>query len=278
MDKKSRISGYLWRIVLFLWALTILFPVLWIAYESLKTNVEFFQDVWALPSKLRWVNYLKAWESIGIGRALLNTVFVVGVSLVLGITVVSLKAYALTRLEWKGRKLIWGMIMLSLFLPGVNILVPQYVIMRTLHLTDKFAGLILLYVFAQSVFDLMVLGSFMQSIPKEMEESAFIDGASILAVFRNIILPLSTAGIVTVLIFKFIALYNDFLNPYIYLSDPKKFTIGVNMFHANKMMQYKADWVTLCAGVIINIIPCVIVYVIFQKQIVEGATLGAVKG
>lgn len=278
MKKTTFISDIISRIFLVFWALTVIFPLVWLIYESLKTNVEFFQDVWKLPAVPQWKNYLKAWNSMGIGKSMLNTLYYVGGSMILGMFVTTVNAFAFTRLEWKGRKLLWNILMISLFLPGINALVPQYLLVRSLHLTDKISGLILLSSIVLNVFELMILGSFLQSIPKELEESAHIDGATIFKVFWKIIIPLATPGIVTVSIFKFIGLYNEFLRPFIYISDPKKYTIGVNMYHANQLMQYKADWVTLCAGVIIAMIPSVAAYVVFQKQIVEGATLGAVKG
>jgi N-acetylglucosamine transport system permease protein len=276
--KSKPISKIICCLILVIWGLTILFPLFWIAYESLKTNVEFFQDVWKLPSILQWSNYQNAWTSLGIGSSLLNTLYVVGISMVLSVIITTFEAYAFTRVEWKGRKIIWNLLMLSLFLPGINVLVPDYVILRTLHLTNSLNGLIAFYVVGQSVVDLMILGSFMSSIPKEMEESATMDGASIWKIVKDIIAPLSMPGIVTITIFKFIAYYNDFLIPLICLSDPVNYTIGVAMYQGNQLMQYRADWVTLLAGMVITIIPCIILYVIFQKRIVEGASLGAIKG
>lgn len=278
MTEKRTLLDVVWWIVLIAWSLTILFPLAWVFYESLKTNREFFQNVWKLPEALHWVNYSNAWVKYRIGQAMLNTLYYVTASLVIGTLLTTLNAYALTRLEFRGRKLIWGATMLSLFLPGINALIPQYVLMRDLHLTNKITGLIMLDVLGESVFFLMLLGGFMQSLPKELEESAFIDGASLFRVFFNIIFPLSLPGIVTVSIFKFLGLYNNFLGPFIYLSDQKKYTIGVNMYQASQMMQYTADWATMFAGVLIAMVPSLVMFVLFQRWIMEGATLGAVKG
>jgi ABC-type glycerol-3-phosphate transport system permease component len=278
MKEKITASNVITIILLFLWGLGIIFPLIWILFQSLKTNQEFFQSVWNFPQKLQWRNYIMAWERLGIGNSLLNTIYYVGFSLVFGIFITAMNAYALTRLEFKGRKIILEIIMMSLFLPGVNALVPQYILMRTLGLTNSLSGLILLESLGENVFSLFVLSGFMQTLPKELEESAHIDGASIFRVFWRIILPLAVPGIVTVAIFRFIGLYNSFLNPFIYLSDPEKYTIGVNMYHVSQSMQYKADWVTLCAGVITACIPSIMIYILFQKQIIEGATLGSLKG
>ena len=278
MAERRTIMDLFWRLALFFWAATIIFPVVWIAYQSLRTNVEFFQDIWALPTSLNWGNYSKAWTSYNIGQSLLNTVYYVGVSLVLGTFLTTLNAYALTRMQFRGRTFIWGLIMLSLFLPGINALVPQYLLMKSLSLTNSLSGLVILDSFGENVFFLMLLGGFMSSLPKDLEESAYIDGASIYQTFWRIIIPLSTPGIVTVAIFKFLGLYNNFLGPFIYLSDPAKYTIGVNMYQANMKMQYTSDWVTMFAGVVIVMIPSVIFYMMFQRRIMEGATMGAMKG
>jgi len=278
LREKRTISDAWWYLLLLIWSVSILFPLIWVLYESLRTNQEFFQDVWKLPGKLNWSNYRKAWETYGIGKSMLNTVYYVGASLAIGTFLTAINAYVLTRLEFRGRKLMWAVIMLSLFLPGINALVPQFLLMRDLHLTNSLTGLIILDSFSESAFYLMMLGGFMQSLPKELEESGAIDGASIFQVFFRIILPLSSAGIVTVAIFKFLGLYNNFLGPFIYLASPEKYTIGVAMYQASQIMQYKTDWVTLFAGLIITMIPLVLMYVFLQRQIMEGATLGALKG
>ncbi|MTW84362.1 ABC transporter permease subunit [Virgibacillus dakarensis] len=278
MRKNKTYKDIIFRGILYLWGLTIIFPLGWVLFESLKTNPEFFKSIWGLPEKLQFDNYLKAWEEYNFGNALLNTLYYVGGSMILGLLFTTINAYALTRIEFRGRKLIWSLIMLSLFLPGINALVPQYVVMRDLDLTNSLSGLILLSSLGETVFYLMILGGFMKSIPKEVEESAFLDGASYWQVFWRIIVPLSTPGIVTVAIFKFIDFYNAFLSPFIYLSDPDKYTIGVQMYQANKLMEYSADWVTLFAGIIIAMIPSLLVFIFFQKWILKGATLGSVKG
>ena len=279
MTKESSFIGdLLWRIFLAAFALSIILPIFWLVYESLKTNREFFQDIWALPAQLKWSNYTSAWEKFKLGQVLLNTVYYVGVSLVVGTFLTALNAYALTRVNFKGRKLLWASIMLSLFLPGINALVPQYVLMRDLHLTNSLTGLIILDSLGESVFFLMLLSGFMQSLPKELEESAFVDGSSIFQVFLKIIFPLSMPGIVTVAIFKFLGLYNNFLAPFIYLGEESKYTMAVNMYFAHKRMQYSSDWVTLFAGLVITMIPPIIMYIMFQRKVMEGATLGGVKG
>lgn len=278
MKERRTVVDLFWWLILIGFSLTILFPLIWIFYQSLKTNREFFQNVWTLPEIWKWINYTKAWDKLHIGSALLNTIYYVSLSLMISLFLTTINAYALTRIVFKGRKLIWGVIMLSLFLPGLTALIPQYVMMREFNLTNSLTGLVILDSFGESAFFLLLLGGFMQSLPKELEESAFMDGASLYRVFLQIIVPLAMPGIMTVAIFKFLELYNNFLTPFIYLSDQSKYTMAVNMYHANSMMQYASDWVTLFAGVMMTLTPSVVFYILFQRSIIEGATLGAVKG
>ncbi|MDD4494018.1 MAG: carbohydrate ABC transporter permease [Eubacteriales bacterium] len=277
--KVFQISDMFWRIGLILWAIAIVAPLLFIILQSTKTTTEFFLGIWALPKKIHLQNFATAWNLLGIGKSLLNTLYYVGVSLFVGLFITAINAYALTRIQWKGRKLLWGAIMLSLFLPQINALIPEYVLMRSLGLTESLEGLIIISSIGHNAFNLMLLGGFMQTIPKELEESADMDGASIFKIFTRVIIPLSIPGLVTVGIFRFIGLYNNFIGPYVYLSgSPEKWTIGIAMYMANAKMTYINNWPALCAGVLISIIPTLIVYMIFQNRIVEGATLGSVKG
>ncbi|UVI30408.1 carbohydrate ABC transporter permease [Paenibacillus spongiae] len=278
IERRRSVMDLIWRVLLFLWGLSIIFPVVWILVQSLRSNADFFQNIWGVPTQFQWRNYYEAWTGYNIGKSMLNTLYYVGVGLVLGTFLTALNAYALTRITFRGRKLIWSIIMLSLFLPGINALIPQYILMKTLHLTNNLTGLIVLDSFGENVFFLMLLGGFMSSLPKDLEESGYVDGATLFQVFWRIIVPLSTPGIVTVAIFKFLGLYNNFLGPFIYLSDPAKYTIGVNMYQANMRMSYTADWVTMFAGVMIVMVPSIIIYILFQRRIMEGATLGATKG
>lgn len=275
---KARIGNFVARLIMLLFSLTILLPLGWIIVKSLQTNQEFFAGAWGVPKTLQWNNYVEAWENLRIGSSLLNTLIYVSFSLVFSLGFTTAAAYVLTRIKFRGRNFIRSIIMFSLFLPGVNALVPTYVILRSMGLLDKISGLILFNGLCGDAFSLMVLCSFMSSIPHDYEESAFLDGASLFQVFRKIIVPMSTPGIMTLATFKVLWYYNDFMLPYIVLQDKEKYTIGVNMYAVNELMQTRADWVTLCAGVVIAMAPPVIVYMAFQKNVISGVTVGGLKG
>jgi raffinose/stachyose/melibiose transport system permease protein/N-acetylglucosamine transport system permease protein len=263
---------------MWVWMIVIVLPLFWVVNVSLKTNREFFLNPWSLPTFLHFENYSKAMDSFALGRSVLNTLYYVGGGLVLGLAVTTLTTFVLVRLKWKGRKFIWSLIMLSLFLPGINILVPQYTLMLKFGMHNSLTGLVLLNSIGLSAFDLLILGGFMRSLPTELEEAAYIDGAGIWTVFSRIIAPLSTPGIVTIGIFRFLGLYNDFLNPLIYLTNPSKYTMAVSIYYANQLMKFKSDWVTLFAAVVISMIPSIIIYILFQRRVVEGLTMGSLKG
>lgn len=280
MEKKSRrsIQKYFWRLFLFLWALTVMVPILWILIVSLKTNQEFFQSAWGLPKVLQLSNYVKAWTSLKLDRAFLNTVIYVGASLVIRIIFAVTTAYALTRVKFKGRKLLMGLVMLSLYLPGINAMVPTYILMKDMHMLNSISGLIFYSSVGIDTFSVMVLGGFLATIPYEMEESAYMDGAGYFRTLFQIIVPMAKPGVVTVLIFSFLGLYNNFLYPYIMLQDPDKYTIAVKIYEINKKMQYNANWVVLCACIVLGLLPSLLFYVFLQKQVKEGVNVGALKG
>lgn len=277
-QKRESAGGIVWRIALFIWALTVVVPLVWIVLVSLKTNREFYQSAWAPPEKLMFSNYTYAWTSLGLDKAFLNTVIYVGCSMVLILTLTLMVSYSLTRVRFKGRKVISGIIMLSLFLPGINALVPTYILMKNLHLLNSIGGLTMLSSVGINAFYVMVLSSFLSSIPYEMEESAYLDGAGYFRTMVQIIAPMATPGLVTVGVFAFLNLYNNFLWPFIMLADPQKYTVAVKMYEVNKLMQYDSNWVTLCACVVLGMLPSVLFYTLLQKQVQSGVTVGALKG
>lgn len=277
MDKWN-LSECVWRLMLFAWALTVLVPLLWILIVSLKTNREFFQSAWALPEVPQFANYVKAWISLRLDKAFINTILYIGFSMAIKLVFTLTTAYSLTRVKFKGRKLLMGLVMLSLYLPGINAMVPSYVLLKKLHLLNSIYGLVVFSSFGIDTFCVMVLGGFLSTIPYEMEESAYMDGAGYFRTLFQVIMPMAKPGIVTVLIFSFLNLYNSFLWPYISLQDPDKYTIAVKIYEVNKKMQYNADWVTLCACIVIGVLPSLLFYILLQKQVREGVNVGALKG
>lgn len=278
MKNKQFIWDSLIRAVLLLWAIFILLPIFWIVYESLKSNQEFFMNVWALPSKLHFNNYVKAWNGIGVMRYMYNTAVILIVTLTVSTIIIAMGSYILGRFEFTLNKPIFWFITLSMMLPGLNAITTQFILMKQLKLTNSLLGLSIFMIASTLPFSIFILTGFMKTIPKEMEESAYIDGSSYSGTFFKIILPMCKPGLVTINIFNFLGVYNMYLAPLLFINDEKKYPIAVGITNMYIIMKYKADWVTLFAGSAISMVPVIIFYSIFQKQLISGTTLGAVKG
>jgi len=267
-----------WRILLIFWSLVIIFPIGWIIMVSLKTNQEFYQSCWALPAVPQFVNYSNVWQENAIGRAFLNTIIYVGSSLALCMTFTYCCTYTLTRIKFKGRMFLYRLVMFSLFLPGINAMIPVYVTLKRLHMVN-FTGLIFFSSCGIGAFNLMVLGGFLETIPHEMEESAYIDGAGYFRTMLQIIAPMAKPGLITILVFAFLGFYNSYLWPNLLLAaETEHYTIAVKLFEINKHLMYKSNWTGLCAVIVMGLVPSVVFYMVLQKYVVSGVTVGALKG
>lgn len=273
------ISSGVARLLMFLWAVTVLFPLFWIVMVSFKTKREFFAGMWTLPSAIQFDNYARMWNDMNLSGAFLNTLFFVGLSMLATFVITVSASYSLSRIQFPGRKLIYNIIMLSLFLPGINAFIPTYILMRDLRLINSLSGLVILSSVPLSAFNVMVLCSFIKTIPYEMEESAFIDGASFSTTLIKIIMPMALPGTVTVMVFAFLSFYNSFLYPLIMLgAKPDLYPISLRIYEVQKKTTFTSDWVGMCACIVIGMIPSVVFYVLMQKRVNQGITVGALKG
>lgn len=278
MNNKVNYWDVLIRVILLIWAILIILPLFWFLYESLKTNQEFFMDIWALPGKLQYGNYVKAWKSAGIMTYMGNTVFILVVSLLLSTALAAMASYILARFRFALNRTIFWLITLSMMLPGINAITTQYVLMKQLKLTDSLWGLSIYLTATAIPFSIFLLTGFFQTIPKEVEESAYIDGSSYTRTFVSVLLPMCKSGLIAINIFNFLGVYNSYLAPLLFISNEKKYPIAVGISNLYIQMMYRADWVTLFAGSVITMIPVIVFYALFQKQLISGTTVGAVKG
>ncbi|MBP1988676.1 carbohydrate ABC transporter permease [Paenibacillus eucommiae] len=278
MKIKHNVWDVVIRIILLFWAILIILPLFWFLYESLKTNQEFFMNIWALPSKLQFNNYAKAWKSAGIMMYMGNTVFILAVTLLLSTALAGMASYILARFKFKLNRIIFWMITLSMMLPGINAITTQFILMKQLKLTDSLWGLCIYLTASAIPFSIFILTGFMKTIPHEMEESAYMDGCSYSRTFFSILLPMCKPGIVAINIFNFLGVYNSYLAPLLFISDEKKYPIAVGISNLYIKMMYQADWVTLFAGSVITMVPVILFYTLFQKQLISGTTIGAIKG
>lgn len=276
--KDTGLGDIIIRLLLFICAVAILLPLIWVLYTSLKTNQEFFLSAWKRPSVLRWENYSRAWIQLGIANSFMNTVILVFGAMLLNTIVVSLGCYILARFDFKLRQVIYWYIIGSYFITGINTMVTGYILMRQLRLLNSIFGLIINYAAGSIVFNTLILTAFMKGQPRELDEAAYIDGATYWQTFWHVGLPLARPALLTINVFNFMNYYNNFMKPLIFISDSSKYPLSVAIYAMSQSMAYKADWVTLFAGFVIMIIPTILVYSIFQNYITQNLNIGSLKG
>ena len=278
MVKRLEVEDVVIRVLLALLALAILLPLIWVFYTSLKTNQEFFLSAWKMPEVLRWNNYYRAWAQLGIGKSFLNTIILLTGAMLLNTFLVGLGCYTLARFDFKGRNIVYWYIIGSYFITGLNTMVTGYILMRQLGLLNSLFGLIINYGASPIVFNTLILTAFMKGQPKELDEAAYIDGASYWQTFWHIGIPLARPALLTINVFNFMGYYNNFIKPLLYIRDPDKYPLSVAIYSMSQSMTYRADWVTLFAGFVMMMVPTIVVYAVFQNYITKNLNIGALKG
>ena len=265
-----------WFLIIFFAAYT-LFPLIWLAIASLKTNYEFLAgSPFSLPAVPQWQNYANALKVAGLGRMLLNSVIVGIAATVFNVIVARLSGYCISRFRFKGREKIFTLFTAGILVPLNALMVPYFVIINRLGLYNTYGGMILLYCAIGIPMSTFLIRGLMDSIPMELEEAAYIDGCGFFGRFTHIILPLSRTGIVTAATFEFLTCWNEFVFANLIVSSEKLRTIQVGIRYFTN--QFSTDYVSMYAAIMISIIPSIIGYVLFQEQIISGMTSGAVKG
>lgn len=276
-DKVKSVLGSIikWILLLF-FALYTLFPLLWLFISSLKTNTELFADPFSLPAVWQFSNYKNAMQVSGLMRMMGNSVFIGGVATVFNVLFASMMAYCLSRFRFKGQKSIFTFFAAGILVPLNALMVPYFVIIGRIGLYDTYAGLILLYSAIGIPMSTFIIKGLMDSISREIEEAAYIDGCGFYGRFFRIILPLSRNGLVTAGTFQFLTCWNEFVFANLLTSSQNVRTIQLGIRYFTN--QFSTDFVSMYAAIVISIIPSILGYMIFQKKIVSGLTSGAVKG
>lgn len=262
--------------ILILFSVLFLYPILWLVINSFKTNAELFSSPWSLPGSLSLENYYKAFTEGNIGRYFVNSVIVTGAVVIVATVLSAMAAYGLTRLRWRLSKLVLGLFLLGLSIPMHAAVVPLFAMFNKLQIVNTYLAVIIPHVVFAMPIAILILTSFFNTIPHEVEEAAVMDGCSIWGVFFKIICPMAVPSLVTVAVITFINAWNDLLLPQIFLSDPEMMTlpVGLTAFQG----RYSTDYVAMIAAVVITIIPTIVVYSLLHKKIISGMTAGAVKG
>lgn len=264
-------------VLLVLVALFIILPMLWMLSTSFKPKSEWFlQQIYWIPKRFTWQNYAQLLDSpdTPIGTWFLNSLGVSTVSTILTLILDSLAAYAYARMEFPGRKIIFTVMLATLFMPGLMFLIPNFLTIYNLGLLNTYTAVILPGL--AGVFGVFFLSQFFQSLPKELEEAANIDGANTFQTFFKVVLPLSKPALATLAVITFLASWNDFLWPLLVLQDPNLMTLppGLSTLQSSYVTLYGPTM----AGAVIVAIPVLIIYIALQRFIVQSVASTGLKG
>ncbi len=264
--------------VLCLGSLVILLPFAWMITTSLKAQGEvyLYPPKW-IPNPPHWSNYREVLDVIPFWRFAANTAIIVSTVMIGTVLSCSFTAYGFARLRAPGRDFVFILVLATMMLPVTVTLVPTYIAFNKIGWIDSFKPLIIPAFFGNP-FYIFLLRQFYLSLPKDLEESAKLDGASTFRIWWNIMLPLSKPALATVAVFTFVATYNDFFGPLIYLSSESKRTIAVALSYFNGSPRSGPQMHLLMAMTILAIIPSVLVFMLTQRLFVRGIATSGLKG
>jgi N-acetylglucosamine transport system permease protein len=266
------------RLFLLVQTLAVVYPLLWNVIASFKSNEEVMASPWSLPSSLHWDNYARAFTTAKIGHYMLNSVLVVLLSIAFLLAAAVPTAYVLGRMRFRGRQLLLNLYMAGLFIGGVYIIVPLFILMNGLHMLDNRFWLSAVYATGSLPFSVYLLTGFMKSIPADFEEAAMIDGCGYFSTLLRIIFPMAKPGIVTLIVFGFFDFWNEYVLAMTLLTSDSKKTIPIGLTNLMQIQQFATDWGSLFAGLVTVLVPTVVIYALLQRKLTEGMTLGGVKG
>jgi len=262
--------------VLIALGLTFALPLLWVMSTSLKAPGQVFDmPIKWIPDQPRWANYRDVFTMAPFWTFIVNSVVVTLLGTIGCLVSATTAAYALARLGWKGRNVVFGATLATMMLPPVVTMVPLFVMFKEVHLIDTFYPLWLPSCFAPA-FYVFLLRQYMMTIPREYDEAAMVDGASNFRILWQVIVPQCRPAIATVAIFVSMALYNDFMGPLIYLSQNDKYTVPVGLvWFQGRFGQY---WHLVMAATMITVIPLLVLFFVAQKHFVRGISLSGIAG
>lgn len=260
-----------------IWTAATFFALVWIMYTSLKTNPEIFSDIWALPKGFALQNYVKAWEVSHIGSFFFNSLFVSVPAVLLTAFLASLAAYTLGRYEAKWNRPIYYLFLAGMMIPVHLTLIPLFVAANSLHLVDSLPGLIVIFTTFMMPFSIFVLTSFFRSLPGELADAALIDGCDEFGVFWRVMLPLASPGVITVSLFNFFWVWNEYILTLIMITSPEKRTLPLGIYNLAVASTFTLDWGALFAGLTMLMVPTLVIFVFLERRIESGITVGAFK-
>ncbi|MBQ0990048.1 carbohydrate ABC transporter permease [Micromonospora sp. PSH03] len=266
------------HVALAVWAVIVIVPILWTFLAAFKNTSEIFSSPWTLPAELRWENFGRAWTKAHVGRYFLNSVIVVSCSTFLTMLLGSMAAYVLARYKFWGNRAVYFLFVSGLAFPVFLALVPLFFVVKNLGLLDTHTGVVLVYTAYSLPFTVFFLAAFFKTLPSSVAEAGMIDGCGHSRLFFQVMMPMAKPGLISVAIFNIIGQWAQYQLPLVLLSNAKdKWVLTQGIADISVNAGYEADWSGLFAALTIAILPMILVYAVFQRQIQAGLTSGAVK-
>jgi N-acetylglucosamine transport system permease protein len=263
---------------LLFWAALTALPLLWVLLSSFKSDAEILGDPWQLPGALRFENWARAWTAAHIGRYFLNSGIVVAGSLTLTMLLGAAAAYVFARYEFRGRQVLYYLLVGGMMFPVFLALVPLFFVVRNLGLFNNWLGLMLVYAAYSLPFTVFFMTAFFRTLPTSIAEAALIDGCGHFRLFFRVMLPMARPGLISVAIFNFLVHWNQFILPQVLMQgDESKWVLAQGLAMLAISQGYEGDYSGLFAGLTIAMLPVLVVYVLFQRQIQSGLTAGQLK-
>ncbi|MGN7455559.1 carbohydrate ABC transporter permease [Paenibacillus pasadenensis] len=263
-------------VCLTLWALTTIYPMFWIINNSFKLSTDVMNDSFSIALSPVLTNYETAFDRINIGKAYANSLIMSGATVLLVLVCGGLAAYVLSRFKFRGRNALSSLLVATLLIPAFATVVPVYELLIEWGLVNKYWGLILPHTAGNLTFAILVMTAYMATIPKELEEAAFIDGCNRFNMFTRIFMPIARPVFASASIFVFLWSYNDLFSALIFVNKENVRPIVALLNEISS--QYGTDFGLMASAVSLTVVPVLIVYLFIQKYIEKGMTEGAVKG
>lgn len=277
-------------VVLITLAVIILVPVAWVFLASLKDNSQFYGNPWVLPDGLHWDNFIRAWNAANMGSYMLNSAVVTALALGLLLVIALPAAYCLARFQFRGRALLSTCFMAGLFINVNYIVVPIFLMLKdgdvwlksafgAPYLLNNTFVLALVYAATALPFTVYLLTGYFSTLPHDYEEAAYIDGAGYGRTMVSIIFPMAKPSIITIILFNFLAFWNEYIISMTLMSSTKgPKTLPVGLLNLMQTSQSKTDFGQLYAGLVLVMLPTLILYICVQKKLTQGMTVGGLKG
>lgn len=282
--RKISASKIVTYVVLCLWGVTTVYPFIWVILNSFRKKGLILSDSFSLPvgDAFTWENYITAWERSDFKNAYLNSFIISGTVTVAVVILAGLAAYGLVRYRFRGRGVLYGLVMAGMMFPVFSTIIPVFRLEVMLGVAGtgnrwlSLVAVILPQIAGNLCFAIIILMGFIQSVPIELEESAYLDGCNVFQIYFNIIIPAAKSSFATVAIFAFLWSYNDLFTQSFFLRYPQERAITGLLNEISS--QAGVNYGLMASSVVLVVIPVLIVYVLLQKHIIKGLTAGAVKG